>query len=99
MGEVRRSAAKLVLVRPEGTQPRQRALRRPAGVAYSLVCAGFATATGSAVSLVATGATRLVIWCAVAAALCVGAGLVSRSAAITACRSACRGWLRRLVSL
>jgi hypothetical protein len=31
--------------------------------------------------------------------LCVGAGLVSRSAAITACRSACRGWLRRLASL
>ena len=64
-----------------------------------MVCAGLATATGSLVSLLATGTARLVIWCAVAAALCVGAGLVSRSVAITACRSACRGWLRRLVSL
>jgi hypothetical protein len=97
--EVRRSGAKLVLVRPDGPQTRRQAPRGPAGLAYSLVSAALGTATGLAVSLVATGTARLVIWCAVAGALCVGAGLVSRSAAITACRSACRGWLRRLASL
>jgi hypothetical protein len=55
---------------------------------YSACCGAIATAMGAGASLAVAAADRIAVWCAVAGATCVGAGLIWHSRLVTTCREA-----------
>jgi hypothetical protein len=90
---------KLVLLHSDDQQVRHPASRPPRLIAYSLVSGALATTAGAAMSLAFSGGARLAVWCAVASAAAVAAGLVRESSTVSSCWSACRRWLSRLAGL
>jgi hypothetical protein len=68
-------------------------------VSYSLASGALGLAGGAAVSLITSGRLRIIIWCAVAGAICVAAGLVYSTASVNSFWSAGLRYLRRFGDL
>lgn len=93
MGNARQPGSGAVLV-DGGNQPAS--LVQPSWlvkVIYSACSGAIATVVGAAGSLAVAAGDRAIVWCAVAGAASVGAGLIWHSGLVSACREAFSRWL------
>lgn len=98
MGDVRRQDDGVVLI-GDGGQPGSPGRSRAWGTAVYSVCSGaLGTVAGAAASLVVPAVARVAVWCGVAGAVCIGAGLTWHSGRVSAWREAFSRWLAALSS-
>ena len=93
MGDVRQSGSGAVLI-DDGGRPTLPA--RPPGwskIIYSVCSGALGTMVGAGASLLVPATARVAVWCTVAGAVCVGAGLMWSSGWVTAWREALCRWL------